>query len=57
MAQTYDDKAIKGSDLESVLTSVASEIKKKQDVLDVTYDASNQRLCFTNMDIEIPQGD
>lgn len=33
MAQTYDDKAIKGSDLESALTSVASEIKKKQDVI------------------------
>ena len=32
-AQTYDDKAIKGSDLESALTSVASEIKKKQDVI------------------------
>ena len=49
MSQTYDNKAITGADLEAVLTSAASEIKKKQDALDVEIDVANKRLKLNNV--------
>lgn len=49
MSQTYDNKAIAGADLETILTSAASEIKKKQDVLDVEIDVANKSLKFNNV--------
>lgn len=49
MSQTYDNKAITGADLETILTSAASEIKKKQDVLDIEIDVANKRLKFNNV--------
>lgn len=49
MSQTYDEKAMSGADLESVLTSVGSEIKKKQDALDVEIDVAHKRLKFNNV--------
>jgi hypothetical protein len=49
MSKTYDNKAITGADLETILTTAASEIKKKQDVLDVEIDVANKRLKFNNV--------
>lgn len=49
MLQTYDNKAITGADLETILTSAASEIKKKQDILDIEIDVANKRLKFNNV--------
>jgi hypothetical protein len=49
MSQTYDNKAITGADLETILTSAASEIKKKQDDLDIEIDVVNKRLKFNNV--------
>ena len=53
MAETYDNKAIKGSDLQSVMTSVATEIKKKQDIVDAEYDATNHMLILNNIDLAV----
>lgn len=49
----YKDDAIKGSELKTVLTSVATEIKKKQDIVDAEYDSANHRLVLNNIDIEV----
>lgn len=49
----WDNKAIKGSDLQTVLTSAASEIKKKQDKVDAEYDSTNKRLVLKNIDIVV----
>lgn len=56
MAESYDEKAILGRELKSILTDVASEIKKKLDIDDVvtvdgtaTFDAENHRLIFNNI--------
>jgi len=49
MSQTYDEKAMSGADLESVLTSIGSEIKKKQDTLDIEIDVAHKRLKFNNV--------
>lgn len=50
---TYDNKAIKGSDLQTVLTSVGSEIKKKQDIVDAEYDSANSMLVLNNVEISV----
>jgi hypothetical protein len=47
--ETYDNKAIKGSDLQTVLTAVGSEIKTKQDTLDVEIDVAHKRLKLNNV--------
>lgn len=51
MAETWDDKAIKGSDLQTVLTEVYTDMNAKQDALDVSYDPSNLRISFNNVAI------
>ena len=53
MSQTYDNKAITGADRETVLTSAASEIKKKQDIIDAEYDAANGMIVLNNIDISV----
>lgn len=53
MSTTYDNKAIKGSDLQTVLTSVGSEIKKKQDIVDAEYDSANSMLVLNNVEISV----
>ena len=53
MSQTYDNKAIAGEDLETILTSAASEIKKKQDIIDAEYDAANGMIVLNNIDISV----
>lgn len=51
MAETWDDKAIKGSDLQTVLAEVYTDMNDKQDTLDVSYDPSNLRISFNNVAI------
>lgn len=53
MAETWDNKAIKGSDLQSVLTAAGSEIKKKQDIVDAEFDNANNMLVLNNVEIDI----
>ena len=55
MSTTYDNKAIKGSDLQSVLTSVGSEIKKKQDIVDIEYDTANSMFVLNNIEISVAE--
>ena len=57
MSQTSDDKAIKGSDLETVLTTVAEKIKGKQDALGVELDVPNKRIVLTNVAFTVNTGD
>ena len=53
MAETSDDKAIKGSDLEAVLTTVAGKIKGKQDILDIEIDIAHKRLKLNNVSFTV----
>lgn len=53
MAETWDNKAITGADMQSVLTSVGSEIKKKQDIVDAEFDNANNMLVLNNVEIDI----
>ena len=47
---TWDNKAINGKDLqEQVVTPLASEIKKKQNVLDIEIDVAHKRLKLNNV--------
>ena len=49
---TWDNKAINGKDLqEQVVTPLASEIKKKQDIIDAEYDDPNSMLIVNNVAI------
>lgn len=50
---SYDNKAIKGSDLQGVMQAVATEIKKKQDVIDAEYDSANEMLVLNNVSIAV----
>ena len=47
------NKAITGADMQSVLTSVGSEIKKKQDIVDAEFDNANNMLVLNNVEIDI----
>lgn len=49
MAETWDNKAIKGSDLQAIITGVESDINTKQDALDVEIDVANKRLKLNNV--------
>lgn len=53
---TWDDKAISGSDLQTTLTSVGSEIKKKNDKINGEYDPANLMLSFDNIEINVTPG-
>ena len=53
MEETSDDKAIKGADLEAVLTTVAGKIKGKQDVLDIEIDIAHKRLKLNNVSFTV----
>ena len=49
---TWDNKAINGKDLqEQVVTPLASEIKKKQDVIDAEYEDANSMIIVNNVAI------
>ena len=51
---TWDNKAINGKDLqEQVVTPLASEIKKKQDIVDAEYDDANSMIILNNVEISV----
>lgn len=51
---TWDNKAINGKDLqEQVVTPLASEIKKKQDIVDAEYDDANSMIILNNVEIAV----
>ena len=51
---TWDNKAISGKDLqEQVVTPLASEIKKKQDIVDAEYDDANSMIILNNVEIAV----
>lgn len=50
---SYDTKGIKGGQLKTAMQAAASEIKKKQDVIDAKYDAANAMLVLNNVSIEV----
>jgi hypothetical protein len=53
MPNTYDDKAIKGSQLERLTTKVLEKVVEKQDVIDAEYDAANGMIVLNNIDISV----
>lgn len=57
MAETWDDKAIKGSDLQTVLTEVYTDINTKQDALDLEVDVPNKALKFNNVTFTVNTGE
>ena len=51
---TWDNKAINGKDLqEQVVTPLASEIKKKQDIVDAEYEDANSMVILNNIVIAV----
>ena len=51
---TYDNKAIKGEQLQRLTTAVLEKVVEKQDIVDVSYDTTNHRLKLNNVTISIP---
>ncbi|MBO5819591.1 MAG: hypothetical protein J6R21_07880 [Bacteroidales bacterium] len=45
----YNDDAIKGEQLATLMTDVAADLNTKQAVLDVEVDVANKRLKFNNV--------
>lgn len=50
----YDDKAIKGSQLERLMTKVLEKVVEKQNVIDMEYDAANGMIISNNVTIRVP---
>lgn len=50
MAESYDNKAIKGAELKSFATEVAKKIKAKQDKITIVYDPTNEVLDLSDID-------
>lgn len=53
MPNTYDDKDIKGSQLERLTTKVLEKVVGKQDIIDAEYDAANGMIVLNNIDISV----
>jgi hypothetical protein len=51
---TYDDKAIKGAQLQRLTTKVLEKVVEKQDIIDAAYDPTNRRLKLNNVTITVP---
>lgn len=49
MAETYDDKAILGAQLQVLMEDVATDLNAKQDNLDLEIDVPNKALKFNNV--------
>ena len=54
MPTTYDDKAIKGSQLERLTNKVLEKVVEKQDIIDAEYDSANGMIVFNNVTITVP---
>ena len=50
MAESYDNKAIKGAELKSLATEVAKTIMAKQDKITIVYDPTNEVLDLSDID-------
>lgn len=51
---TYDDKAIKGSQLERLTTKMLEKVVEKQDIIDAEYDSANGMIVLNNVTITVP---
>ena len=51
MPMTYDDKAIKGTQLERLTTKVLEKVVEKQDIIDAEYDSANGMIVLNNVTI------
>ena len=51
---TYDDKAIKGSQLERLSTKMLEKVVEKQDIIDAEYDSANGMIILNNVTITVP---
>ena len=54
MSTTYDDKAIKGPQLERLTTKVLEKVVEKQDIIDAEYDSANGMIVLNNVTITVP---
>ena len=54
MPTTYDDKAIKGPQLERLTTKVLEKVVEKQDIIDAEYDSANGMIVLNNVTITVP---
>lgn len=57
MAETYDDKAILGAQLQVLMEDVATDLKTKQDALDLEVDVPNKALKFNNVTFTVTTGE
>lgn len=57
MAETYDDKAILGAQLQSLMEDVATDLNTKQDALDLEVDVPNKALKFNNVTFTVNTGE
>lgn len=56
MAETYDDKAILGAQLQVLMEDVATDLNGKQDSLDLEVDVPNKALKFNNVTFTVNTG-
>lgn len=57
MAETYDDKAILGEQLQVLMEDVATDLNTKQDALDLEVDVPNKALKFNNVTFTVTTGE
>lgn len=57
MAETYDDKAILGAQLQVLMEDVATDLNTKQDALDLEVDVPNKALKFNNVTFTVNTGE
>jgi len=57
MAETYDDKAILGAQLQALMEEVATDLNTKQDALDLEVDVPNKALKFNNVTFTVNTGE
>lgn len=57
MAETYDDKAILGAQLQALMEDVATDLNTKQDKLDLEVDVPNKALKFNNVTFTVNTGE
>lgn len=49
MAETYDNKAITGAELQAFAEEIATDMAGKQEALDMEIDVPNKALKFNNV--------
>ena len=51
---SYDNKVIKGAQLQRLTTKVLEKVVEKQDIIDAEYDAANGMIVLNNVTITVP---